>query len=121
MSATIEKARELLGTRLGELNEEEARVKRAIEALGSMNGRRPAPTRKRRASTSAPRKRRTGTRRDQVLEIVETSDGIKGGEIAKKLKMKPNYLYRVLSDLVKEGRLRKVGKEYHPGRLTLSG
>ena len=28
----------------------------------------------------------------------------------------PNYLYRVLPDLEKEGRVRKKGRGYHPGR-----
>jgi hypothetical protein len=27
----------------------------------------------------------------------------------------PNYLYRVLPDLQKEGRIRRKGKGYHPG------
>jgi hypothetical protein len=27
----------------------------------------------------------------------------------------PNYLYRVLPDLEKEGRIKRRGREYHPG------
>jgi DNA-binding HxlR family transcriptional regulator len=30
------------------------------------------------------------------------------------MKIKPNYLYRVLGDLEKEGRVKKDGRTYHP-------
>jgi DNA-binding HxlR family transcriptional regulator len=30
------------------------------------------------------------------------------------MKIKPNYLYRVLADLEQEGRVRKDGRAYHP-------
>ena len=30
------------------------------------------------------------------------------------MKIKPNYLYRVLAELQKEGRVRKDGRAYHP-------
>ncbi len=35
------------------------------------------------------------------------------------MKIKPNYLYRVLGDLEKEGRVKKKGRQYYP-RLELS-
>ena len=31
------------------------------------------------------------------------------------MKIKPNYLYRVLGDMEKEGRVKKDGRQYHPG------
>ena len=31
------------------------------------------------------------------------------------MKIKPNYLYRVLGDLEKEGRVKKQGRKYFPG------
>jgi hypothetical protein len=35
--------------------------------------------------------------------------------LGKKMRLKaPNYLYRVLPDLEKEGRVRKKGRGYHP-------
>ena len=30
------------------------------------------------------------------------------------MKIKPNYLYRVLGDLEKEGRVKKDGRQYYP-------
>ena len=32
------------------------------------------------------------------------------------MKIKPNYLYRVLGEMEKEGRVTKKGREYHPGK-----
>ena len=34
------------------------------------------------------------------------------------MKIKPNYLYRVLSDLEKEGRVKKKGRTYQPGQAA---
>lgn len=48
------------------------------------------------------------------MKLVEGSPGISASEIATQLKIKPNYLYRVLADLEKEGRVRKDGRKYHP-------
>jgi DNA-binding IscR family transcriptional regulator len=45
---------------------------------------------------------------------VEQSPGISASEIAKSMKIKPNYLYRVLGELESEGRVTKRGREYHP-------
>lgn len=68
-------------------------------------------------STAAPRRRRRrrgGTRADQAVALVEQNPGISASEIAKQMKIKPNYLYRVLGEMEKEGRVTKKGREYHP-------
>jgi sugar-specific transcriptional regulator TrmB len=111
MSATTEKVRELLGTRLTELDEEKGRVERAIEALGSSNGTRPAPATK---SPRQRRQRRGGTRTDQAVELIKATPGVSASEIAKAMKIKPNYLYRLLGELEKEGRVKKTGRRYFP-------
>jgi predicted ArsR family transcriptional regulator len=69
------------------------------------------------AGASAPkrrRKRRGGNRADQAVALIEKSPGISAADVAKKLKIKPNYLYRVLGDLEKEGRVKKDGRKYSP-------
>jgi DNA-binding MarR family transcriptional regulator len=43
---------------------------------------------------------------------VKANPGISASEIAKKMRIKPNYLYRVLADLEKEGRVKKDGRAY---------
>jgi DNA-binding IscR family transcriptional regulator len=45
---------------------------------------------------------------------VSENPGITISELAKKMNIKPNYLYRVLPELQKDGKVRKRGKEWHP-------
>lgn len=122
----LNEARDLVQKRLAELDEERKRLERALVELGGKAARR-APGRprgsKKTTSTSkdggaAPRrrrKRRGGTRADQAVGLIEKQPGISASDVAKQMKMKPNYLYRVLADLEKEGRVKKQGRQYHPG------
>ena len=48
------------------------------------------------------------------MKLVKSNPGITASEIAKKLKIKPNYLYRVMGELEKEGEVTKKGRGYHP-------
>ena len=64
----------------------------------------------------AGRRRRGSTRADQAVKIITDNPGIKVSELGKKMKLNhPNYLYRVLPDLQKEGRIKRRGSGYHPG------
>lgn len=67
-------------------------------------------------ATRKRRRRRGGTRADQAVKLVEQNPGISASEIAKQMKIKPNYLYRVLGEMEKEGRVTKKGREYHPAK-----
>lgn len=117
----LDEARELVQNRLADLDEERKRLERALAELGGKIARR-APGRprgKRKAATTATttrrrRKRRGGTRADQAVSLIEKEPGISAAEVAKQMKIKPNYLYRVLGDLEKEGRVKKQGRKYHP-------
>lgn len=63
------------------------------------------------------RQRRTrngGTREEQAIKLIAASPGISASEVASKMKIKPNYLYRVLGDAEKEGRVRKEDRKYFP-------
>jgi sugar-specific transcriptional regulator TrmB len=44
-----------------------------------------------------------------------TQPGISAADVAKAMKIKANYLYRVLGDLEKEGRVKKADRQYYPG------
>ena len=66
----------------------------------------PAPARRTR------RRRRGGTRADQAVALIKANPGISASEIAKKMKIQPNYMYRVLGDLQKEGKVKKSGRKY---------
>jgi DNA-binding IscR family transcriptional regulator len=47
-------------------------------------------------------------------ELDASQPGISASDVAKTMKIKPNYLYRVLGDLEKEGRVKKDGRNYFP-------
>src|SRR5512147_2661952 len=120
-SNVLDEALDLVKKRLHELDEERKRLERALAELGGTITRRPGrppgsgrrgPGRPRKAAsgtTAKPRKqrrRRSGTRADQAVALVEKNPGISASAIAKELKIKPNYLYRVLGELEKEGRVK---------------
>jgi DNA-binding MarR family transcriptional regulator len=46
------------------------------------------------------------------VTLIQKKPGITASEIAKTMKIKPNYLYRVLSDLEKQKRVKKKGRTY---------
>lgn len=122
----LDEARELVQKRLADLDEERKRLERALAELGGKVTRR-SPGRPRgsksasTASTPAAatprrrRKRRGGTRGEQAVSLIEQKPGISASDVAKQMKIKPNYLYRVLGDLEKEGRVKKQGRQYYPG------
>lgn len=127
----LDEALDLVKKRLAELDDERKRLERALAELGggSTAPRRPGrprgsgrgPGRPPKAATAgaAPKKRRRrrgGTRADQAVSLVEKNPGISASEIATQMKIKPNYLYRVLGELEKEGRVTKKGREYHPAK-----
>jgi sugar-specific transcriptional regulator TrmB len=125
----LDEARELVEKRLADLDEERQRLERALAELGGKTvrrspgrprGRKSAATTSTASSSSsapsAPRKRRRrgGTRADQAVGLIEREPGISASDVAKAMKIKPNYLYRVLGDLEKDGRVKKDGRQYYP-------
>jgi hypothetical protein len=129
-SETVEKLRRTIDERVSEiddeikaLDEERKQLQGARAQLPSSRAKRgPGRPRKSPRSPSGPnsarprrrRKRRGGTRGDQALKLIAASPGIGASDVAKELKIKPNYLYRVLGDLEKEGRVKKDGRKYFP-------
>ena len=124
----LDEARDLLERRLADLHDERQRLERALSELGGKAKRSPGRPRGS-ASTRAPkasgtskagrppkrrRRRRGGTRADQAVDLITSQPGISASDVAKTMKIKPNYLYRVLGDLEKEGRVKKNGRQYHP-------
>ena len=118
----LDEARDLVKKRLAELDDERKRLERALAELGGKvtgrTGRGPGrpPGSGSRGGASKKRRRRKGTRADQAVSLVEGSPGISASDIAKQMKIKPNYLYRVLGDLEKEGRVKKKGRQYYPSK-----
>jgi sugar-specific transcriptional regulator TrmB len=119
----LDEAKQLVEKRLADLDEERKRLERALAELGGKTVRRspgrPRGSAGKKASGSTGsrkrRKRRGGTRADQAVNLIEKQPGISASDVAKTMKIKPNYLYRVLGDLEKEGRVKKQGRQYYPG------
>ena len=114
-SSTVDEAAGLIRERMRELDAERAQLERALASLTCGREGRRGPGRPRGSSSGGRRRRRRGgTRADQAVKLVTDNPGISASEIAQRMKIKPNYLYRVLSGLEKEGRVRKDGRTYHP-------
>jgi len=117
-TSTLDKARSLIEDRLKELDEERKRLEKALSNLlghgprggrGRSSGSGSSPI----GSGGRPRRRRRGgTRAEHAMKAVQEQPGITAGEIAKKLKIKPNYVYRVMADLTKDGKVTKKGRGY---------
>jgi hypothetical protein len=120
--------------RLRELQDEVSRLEAARTALAG-GRRRPGRPRGTTARSTGGSTRTTGTRTDrrtgagprtrstrrggntravQALELVRKQPGVTIPELAKAMKIQPNYLYRVLPRLASEGQIKRNGQGWHP-------
>jgi hypothetical protein len=133
MAVFVDNTVKEIDDRLRELDDEAATLKAARAALVG-NGRagarstRRGPGRPRRTAAAAttataaaparrgrPQGRRGGnTRGAQALELVRRRPGITIPELAKEMKIEPNYLYRLLPKLATDGQVTREGKGWHP-------
>ena len=135
MADFLEDKKREIQARLKELRplvDEYHRLEAAVQALDGVNANgasapAPAPAprtrRGRPAGTSTATKKGTGkrgrpkgsgTRSKQALELVRKSPGITIPELADSMKIKQNYLYRVLPGLAQDGLVEKQGRGWHP-------
>jgi hypothetical protein len=75
-----------------------ARPKRTASKPAAKGARRPG------------RRKGSGARSGQALAVIQGQPRITTGELAKAMSIKPNYLYRVLPSLQKEGKIAKKGR-----------
>jgi hypothetical protein len=113
----LDQARSLIEDRIKELDDERRKLERTLADItgGRVGRRRPGRPRRStaaRRTTGRRRGRRRSTRSDQALKHVSANPGITASDIAKKMRIKPNYVYRVMGDLQKQGKVRKRGKGY---------
>lgn len=88
-----------------------ATAAKASSATTKTTARKPGrPAGKRRAG----RRKGSGTRAAEALSFVQGQPGITIPELAAKMGIKQNYLYRVLPGLQKEGKVKKQGRGWHP-------
>jgi hypothetical protein len=130
-----DKRREI-ADRLNELKpmvDEYARLEAAVTALAGVAGsprastatrrrgpgRPPGSGRKKAAPSAGKGKRRvgrrkgSGTRAAETLSLVQGQPGITIPELAAKMGIKQNYLYRVLPGLEQDGKVQKRGRGWH--------
>lgn len=116
--------------RLRELKDEVDKLEAARSALTGGDTRAARPARAARNSRSAargtrtaatrrrpgrPRGRRSGnTRAGQALELVRSEPGITIPRLAAAMKIQPNYLYRVMPALEKDGSIKRNGAGWFP-------
>lgn len=96
-------------------------------AAAAAPAKRRGPGRPRRAAAAAPsakpaaatprrragRRKGSGTRSAQALTFVQEQPGITIPELAARMGIKQNYLYRVLPSLEQEGKVAKQGRGWH--------
>jgi sugar-specific transcriptional regulator TrmB len=125
MADFLDEKRKEIRARLAELKplvDEYHRLEAAVQALEGVKTSTSAPSSRRTRSTSTRtgtgtgrrgRPRGSGTRGKQALELVRANPGITIPELADKMGIKQNYLYRVLPGLQKDGMVRKEGRGWH--------
>jgi ribosomal protein S25 len=115
-SDVLDQARSLIEDRIKELDDERRNLERTLSDMtcGRVGRRRPGRPKgsTKRRSTGRKRGRRRATRADQAVKHVKANPGITASEIAKKMRIQPNYVYRVMGELQKQGRVKKKGKGY---------
>jgi hypothetical protein len=122
MADFLDEKRKEIDSRLRELRplvDEYNRLEKAAAALSGVgNGRRATPARRRSSGTGGARRRGrprgSGNRAKQALELVRAQPGITIADMAKAMKIQPNYLYRVMPTLEAEGQVVKREKGWHP-------
>jgi hypothetical protein len=125
MADFLEEKRREIRARMQELKPQVEEYQRLEAAIAALDGVKTptasaAPRRARSTSTGTGtgtgrrgRPRGSGTRGKQALELVRSNPGITIPELADKMGIKQNYLYRVLPGLQKDGMVRKQGKGWH--------
>jgi hypothetical protein len=123
MTDFLDEKRKEIETRLRELRplvDEYNRLEEASRALAGVRGQAPARRRGGRRPASAGRRRRrgrprgSGTRSIQALELVKAQPGITIRELADAMKIKANYLYRVMPALEQDGKVKRRNGGWHP-------
>jgi hypothetical protein len=120
MADFLEEKKREIADRMKELRpsvEEYERLDGALRALGASSSApaRRAPAKRRGGGTGKRgRPKGTGSRANQTLDLVRAEPGITIPQLAEKMGIKQNYLYRVLPGLEQDGLVRKEGRGWHP-------
>lgn len=123
MTDFLEEKKQEIEARLAELRplvEEYERLEAASRALNGLDGTpAPAPSSSRRRRSGGGgtgrrgRPKGSGTRGTQALDLVKEHPGIAIPELAEKMGIKQNYLYRVLPGLEQDGLVEKRDRGWY--------
>jgi hypothetical protein len=116
MADFLDEKRKEIDARMRELRplvDEYQQLEKAAAALAGVGGNR-APTARRRTTSRRGRPRGSGTRAKQALELVRARPGITIRDMADAMKIKANYLYRVMPALEADGQVKRRDGGWHP-------
>ncbi|MFA9272606.1 MAG: hypothetical protein ACEQSX_18015 [Baekduiaceae bacterium] len=122
MTDFLEEKKQEIEARLAELRplvEEYERLEAASRALNGLDGAQAAPSSSRRrrsgggGSGRRGRPKGSGTRGTQALDLVKANPGTAIPELAEKMGIKQNYLYRVLPGLEQDGLVEKRDRGWY--------
>lgn len=113
MSEFLDAKKDEIRARLADLNEavkEAERLQAALDALEGVERRSPsaAPGGRKRG-----RPKGSGTRAQEAIDALTKEPGLTAGEVAERLGINQNYLYRVLPSLEADGKLEKRGRGWY--------
>jgi predicted Rossmann fold nucleotide-binding protein DprA/Smf involved in DNA uptake len=127
MADFLEEKKREIAARLKELRplvDEFHRLEAAQRALEGVDATPAAPAQRRRSSNGSGggggtgrgrgRPKGSGNRAQQALQLVGETPGITIPEMAQRMGIQVNYLYRVLPDLEQQGKVRKEGRGWFP-------
>ena len=125
MPSPIDDVRQLIASRLTDLDAEAKQLERVLSSLGSSSRRRPGRPRKRSdvaASASTERRRprkgkkgkraARGQRREQLLAVVKANPGARPSELAKAIGVKPAQAHALIAKARVEKLIVKSGDGY---------
>ena len=117
MADFLEEKKREISARLKELRplvDEFHRLEAAQRALEGLDGAPAAAPKRRRTGGRRGRPKGSGNRAAQALELVGSQPGITIPEMAQRMGIQVNYLYRVLPGLEQDGMVRKEGRGWFP-------
>jgi hypothetical protein len=114
----IQKAKELLRSRLSEIDKERAQLEHALTSLGpnSAPASRSGSKRARRPGTkrrSGGKRARRGQREAEFLAQIKSSPGAKISDIAGTIGVAPQQLYPIARRLSESGKVTRKGEGFH--------
>lgn len=116
MAGSVSAARQEIANAIKATEEELRHLREAESVLAKLDGGsaprrgRSSPTTARRRAGAGDGRRRRGGRSTQALKLITDNPGITIPDLAQRMKIAPNYLYRVVPGLQKDGKIKKDGK-----------